>query len=142
MGAGAIGIGNKPEGHESSRRVKRRRNALKHGLSAAVLVEDDTARLEQLIGWFAPHCKDKELWHAAKRAAEAWLYCERVSRARLGLIAAKTGPAQGPERCSPPGLTDRLTRYERRATKQLEAALEILQSLLQGSEQRAKVSAR
>src|SRR5690348_16456003 len=127
MGAAVIGIGDKPEGHNTSGRLKSRGNALKHGLSAAVLVRNDNDRLGQLIALLAPQCENKELWHAAKRAAEAWLYCERVSRARSGLIAAMTGAAQSRECRSPQRSTDRLARYETRATKQLEAALEILQ---------------
>jgi hypothetical protein len=118
-----------------------RGNALKHGLSASILVRDESDRLGQLIALLVPDCEDKELWHAARRAAEAWLYCEKVSRARSDVLAARTERAQSSERYSGGvdqqfnvklggGSTDRLTRYERRAIKQLEAALEILQLML------------
>jgi len=48
-----------------------RGNALKHGLSAGILVRDESDRLGQLIALLVPDCEDKELWHAARRAAEA-----------------------------------------------------------------------
>jgi hypothetical protein len=120
----------KPEGHKTSGRLRSRANALKHGLSARVFGMDESDRLKQLIALLAPDCEDKELWHAARRTAEAWLYCERVSRARSDVIAARTGRAHDLERYSPQGSTDPLTRFERRAMRQLEAALEILQLLL------------
>ena len=118
-----------------------RGNALKHGLSARILVTDESDRLNQLIAFFAPDCDNKEIWHAARQAAEAWLYCERVSRARSEVIAAVAqcaeaetgsstdgehrGAAVHPARASNP-----LKRYERRAINQLEVALEKLQLLL------------
>jgi hypothetical protein len=126
-----------------------RANALKHGLSARILLTDDSDRLNQLIALLAPECDDKEVWHAARRAAEARLYCERVSRARSETIktlietAIETGKRwDGTTSCSGNGnsdrletihsaqASDRLVRYERRAAKQLEIALENLQLLI------------
>ena len=116
-----------------------RANALKHGLSARVLVTDESDRLNQLIALFAPDCDNKEIWHAARQAAEAWLYCERVSRARSKVIAAVAQCAEAETGSSSDG-EDRgaavhpsrhtLKRYERRAINQLEVALEKLQLLL------------
>src|SRR5262249_40930604 len=88
----------------------------------------------------APNCANEELSHAARQVAEAWLYCQKVSRARSEVIAA-TNDAKG-QGCSsgeideptrgvkvPRASIDRLARYERRAFNQLEAALERLQLL-------------
>jgi hypothetical protein len=124
-----------------------RANALKHGLSARLLVTDESDRLNQLIALLASECEDKEVWHAAKRAAEAWLYFERVSRARSDAInalietakrAGETANGSGTAHGDRQGTihsgqaSDRLVRYERRATKQLEIALENLQLRLAG----------
>ena len=116
-----------------------RGNALKHGLSARILVTDQSDRLNQLIALFAPDCEDKEVWHAARQAAEAWLYCERVSRARSDVVAAvmrsggeenRSGSDIGDGQAATRRASERLVRYERRAMKQLETTLERLQSLL------------
>jgi hypothetical protein len=118
-----------------------RANALKHGLSARVLLTDESDRLSQLIALFAPECEDKEVWHAARIAAEAWLFCERVSRARSDVIHATTqfgrdehGAAgdvsSRPDVGNLARTSERLARYERRAKKQLEAALDRLQAVL------------
>jgi hypothetical protein len=118
-----------------------RGNALKHGLSARILVTDESARLNQLITLLAPDCDNKEIWHAARHAAEAWLYCERVSRARSAVIAAVAqcveaetdSSSDGEDRGAaihPARASDPLKRYERRAINQLEVALERLQLLL------------
>jgi hypothetical protein len=127
-------------GYKTSGRQASRANALKHGLSARTLVSDESDRLNQLIALLAPECDDKEVWQAAKRAAEAWLYCERVSHARFDLFTAITRYLE-PDNRSSGGVydrkaamhmrqaSDRLVRYERRAIKQLEIALENLQLL-------------
>jgi hypothetical protein len=125
------------DGDKTLGRQGSRANALKHGLSARLLVTDESNRLNQLIALFAPECEDKEVWHAAKQAAEAWLYCERVLRARSDVIAATTQVKRdengASDQLSPVQLTrasERLARYERRAMKQLEGALERLQTVL------------
>ena len=118
-----------------------RANALKHGLSARVLLTDESDRLSQLIALFAPECGNKEVWHAARIAAEAWLFCERVSRERSDVIHAATqfgrdehGAASDvssrPDVGTLARASESLARYERRARKQLEAALERLQVVL------------
>jgi hypothetical protein len=126
-------------GNKSLDRQGSRANALKHGLSARLLVTDESDRLNQLITLLAPECDDKEIWHAARQAAEAWLYCERVSRARSDVVAAVMRSAGEENRCgSDVGdgqaatrrASERLVRYERRAMKQLVTTLERLQSLL------------
>ncbi len=124
-----------------------RGNALKHGHSARLLLTNERDRLNQLIALLAPGCEDKEVWHAARRAAEAWLFCERMSRARSDAIKAlietieqwdsaksypSTGDGDRQTMVQSAQASDRLVRYERRAAKQLETALESLQLLLAG----------
>src|SRR6478672_7617523 len=94
---------------------KSRANALKHGLAARVIVANKGDRLNQLIVLLAPDCDDKEMCHAARQAAEALLYCQRVSQARSELIEWVRGCADNHSGSAPPHLakaSDRLLRYE------------------------------
>jgi hypothetical protein len=125
-------------------RRRSRANALKHGLSARILIGEigeDRGRLNQLIALLAPDCDNKELWQAAREVAEAWVYSEKVSRAREDDITHATGSTRNfgsrdgsSDRVSGGKISrssrDRLKRYERQAVNRLERALEQLQLLL------------
>src|SRR5262245_39780303 len=106
------------------------RNALKHGLAAAKWVECDKERIATLAELFKNGRSGTRIEQAARQAAEAREYHERVIATRDAAFAASCDAACEEELEMFSIKLDRLERYERQATLQWERALAELELAL------------
>ena len=112
----------------------RSRNAYKHGLAAQAWAQHDEQRIATLTEILKEGRSGNRIEQAAKRAAEARDYLERVIAVADEILAAAQAGSPiiiaGKAILDRPGAADaccanlsRLQRYERRATLQCERAL-------------------